>query len=341
MKKYFIYELKKNGLLMASLCVIMTVIYLSSLQYYQSDWFGAYSLRLWEISLLGGIAAAAVPIILFEYKMKKRDLDLYYGLPLSHRRVFVVKYLVGLICLYAPYTFAYFIGMIVNIALHGSVLNAVYYVPHYLSTLIPLYIIYSISAFLFTRANTFIDGIFTVAAAAFAPAMVIVTLDSLVGVYMFDYYYWLPFAPLDTATSYFQDLIVNHPSATSADNIAALVNMWISYPLWAVASGVSTYLMIRWERNAKAEDAEQISTSWFSYKTMLPLYSFCLTVAIIQLGFNGSVFIIYIVMLVGMYLLSVLYKRNLKIGWVTALSIVLAVVAGIAFDLCFYFITHI
>lgn len=330
MRKYFLYELKKNALLMAIISVIMLLIYLSSLEYRQNSWFGTYDLNLYTISALGGVAAAVLPVIMFAYKMKKRNLDLYYALPITHRRILTVKYLVGLICLYAPYTLAYVLGMAINVGVHGDMINAIYYLPHYFSTLIPLFILYSVSAFLFTRANTLIDGIVTVVAAAFAPAVICLALNVNIDDKIFAPYFWTPYAPIDTATTYFQRLII--PDATPLKyNLAEQVNMWIAFPLWTVAAGLATFFTIHSEKNAKAENVGQITKSWFSYKTMLPLYTFCLTMLIMYStfkGFDTTMFAIYIVALVGVYLCAVYYKRSLKIGVTTTISIASSAVAA-------------
>lgn len=338
MKKYFKHELKNNAILIASLTVILTVIYTTYVL--SSAYPSSVGINLWGMSLLGGIIAAIVPPILFVYKMQKRSLDLYYALPLSHTKIFAVKYLIGLIAVFLPYTAAYFTGALGVMMKLESAINAVFYIPHYFSTLLPLYIIYSICVFLFTRAHTLMDGIMTMLLGFFAIPLAALIFTDKFGNYFFAYCL-LPFAPLDNITTGFQYLIAPPGNGYHPFNDYGTVEIMclsIGFGVNAACSVLSTVFAFKLEKSAKAEDAGQISDSFFSYKAMLPLYLFCLTALTHGVLDQRDIVIYFAIYGVGFYLLAVLYKRSLKIGVKTTASLAAAFAAGLILAIIFHFL---
>ena len=349
MKKYFLYELKKNAYTIGVIALVMTLIYiLPMMGMLGFSWLFGYreaGTFVWLISLLAGFLAAGVPMRVFAYRTKRRSVDLYYSLPLSHTKILAVKFLIGLIAVFAPYTASYWIGASLDTIASGNP-YAVYYIPQFFASIIPIYIIYAISTFAFTRANSVRDGVLFVIFWAFVVALVMSVLEELTTrryysldgsyheyLYTVSYinsYRYLPFSPLDFVTAHFQRLIRGGGTMKYDFETVSLVNLILGFTLTTLMAAGSTVGLFLLERRVKGENAGQISESPFGYKTMLPIYTVCLA------GICDSV-ILYIMIAVGAYLLTASYRRTLKIGTRQAIILAASLVAGIILWAIFYY----
>ena len=329
MKKYFLYELKKRAFVIGCITLIATVIYLTPiLTLNAKTTVNTFDSYLWLMSTIGGLTAVCLPLWLFDYKMTKRGLDLYYSLPLSHTKILLVRFLIGLITLFFSYTVAYWLGAFVFMAKFFGQIDAVWYLPQYFATLIPIYCIFAMSSFIFTRANKFIDGIVFIIFWAFAAALVAYVFDIIIN--NVNVYYYFPFSPLDAATTHFQEHLCKELNIHSHSILTrSLVNMILGFILTALLSAGATAGLFLLEKRAKAENAGQISESWFGYKVMLPLYSSCLAFASCSELMAAS--LLFIVMIaVGSFAVTVLYRRTIKIGAKQTLIYCVSLAAGIA-----------
>ncbi|MBD5132263.1 MAG: hypothetical protein HDT28_06750 [Clostridiales bacterium] len=329
MKKYFVYELKKSLFVTLALAVIATAVYLVSVltDTVKVD-YKYFSVPVETILVLGGAMSVIIPIWKLGYLMKKRSVDLYYSLPLSHTRILAVKLLAGLIALFAPYTIAYWVGSIAALASVGKYINGVCFVSMYFASLIPMAIIYSLTAFLFTRANRFVDGVAFVIMTGMSLEMIMVVVLKVVTLYdksyeFFKYYfnsiYYTPFGSLILIWEYFSKAIMNE-TVNIRINAVDIVGLALIAVL-GLAAGIGLLFA---EKRAKAENCEQISESFFGYKVMIPLYTFLLAL----LGSYDS-FILAAVIAAAAYAASVLYKRTPKIGWKFAVIVGVAFIVGV------------
>lgn len=341
MKKYFLYELKKRAFVIGCLTLIAVALYFIAVLTSHNLLRGASETYVWVISAIGGLLAVFVPVWLLNYKMKKRSVDLYYSLPLSHVKILTVRFLIGLLAVFIPYTVSYWLGAFAAMARAFQQMNAVYYIPQYFASLIPVYFIYAISAFVFTRANKIIDGLLFIVFWTFAVALVAFVLDQLTSanvisgyddrldtiLYRTIYYvkpqHYLPFAPLDYVTSHFQQHIANYMNIHAwAIEKTELANIITGFAITALtATGATTGLFLL-EKRTKAENAGQISDSRFGYKTMIPLYTVCLA------GVCSS-YVLYVLVIACMFFLTVAYKRTFKIGKIQAIVLPVSAVAAI------------
>ncbi len=314
MKKYLLYEIKKNMFTVCCVTVIATLIYITPMLF--DNYYSSY---LWLISTIGGVLAFFIPVRAFNYRMKKRSVDLYYSLPLTHTKILFVHFLTGLIALYFIYTVAYWLGAITAIANVTQEIKAIYYIPQYFASLLPIYFIYAISSFTFTRANSTGDGIMF-AIFWFFVAFLIANVITIV-FYSFatdDFLFLLPFSPLDSVTTCFQRMLRNaQPYFSLSDILGSVYTV-----LLAAGSTAGLFLL---ENKTKAENAGQISDSLFGYKIMIHIYTLCLVwLAVWLRSYILTVFII-----IAMFILTVAYKRTMKIGKIQAIIFAATVLAGI------------
>lgn len=343
MKKYFWYLLKKSLLPLACLLLICTVVYVIPIAVETYEYrinedsiFIYYSqfpvLHYENISIALGIISLLIPIYMFSYKMNKRSVDLYGSLPISKTKILVARFLVGLILLYIPYSFAYLWGFIM-VAVKTRELYLINYLYLYLASLIPAFVTYSITAFIYTRANTILDGIICVVGVtcAFMTATgMIYDICYASHLYLSNLsecvYETFPFSPLLTANELFGEAIVmgyvqNYFEFWDDKIIFILINGI----LWTLIGIASTIGLILTEKNAKAENCGQISESIFCYKVLIPAY----VVIMAAIFMASQEFVFLIAAAFAAYVLSVVYKRTFKIGWKYAVVLVACFVGGI------------
>lgn len=338
MKKYFLYELKNKTYTIACLAVIATLIYSSTILtttfYGNSQQINQFEVNLETVFILSIALAVIAPIIQFNYRMSRRSVDLFYSLPVSHFKIFTVRYLVGLILVFAPYLAAYLTGaLIMLIKTTDKIFYGVYYLPHFFSSLPAIFCIYTISAFAFTRANKFIDGAIFIIFWMFVWALIAEFFGKFI-YYDFDTYkvskvfsdYYMTFAPLGRLTDYFQARLVGERfTSTMYDDVA---NMAAAYTITGVTAVFATvWLFVVSEKYTQSENAGQISDSPFGYKVMIPLFT-VLALSFCDLS-EPEDYIMSVIIIVGSLLANALYRRTLKLGLRQTLIFIGSVIAGI------------
>lgn len=323
MKKYFVYELKKSLFVMFALTVIAAVIHvimmMDDVEFVEHGY--ARFLSIGPIIAIGCVYSVIVPIWKMSYLMKKRSVDLYYSLPLSHTRILAVKFTVGLIVLFASFTLAFWIGSISMMVAVGEYLICSEFVLQYLSALIPMAAVYSLTAFLFTRANRFIDGAVFVVMTGMSLSAVVDVISLFVfnnaGVYISSGCY-APYGVFTIISTYFQsNFIIGY-----SQELLLSTSDWVGISL-VTALGVAACIgLFLSQRKAKAENCEQISDSYFGYRVTIPLYALCM--AILS---EGSLMLLALIAAAA-YAVCVLYKRTPRIGWQIAVIVGIAFLAG-------------
>lgn len=312
MKKYLIYELKNKLIYFCVIAGILFITYIVPLLL-SFDSSYVYSNRIEYLTTFSAIIAFFMPVDMLKYRMKKRSTDLYYALPLSHKKILSVKYITGLIAIYAPYTVAFILGALISYA-KWKLPSMVWFVPLYFASLIPLYIIYSFSSFIFSRANTSADGILFVIMASGAFAAVYTVLSLWFGFTNYSEFYTVA-SPLAGVSEYFTEKLTgnsygNYISYYSSEGQANMIAGYIIVTLVSIACSVGLFMF---ESRVKAENSGQISDSYFGYKTMIPLYTVCFTAMLGYLDLTIG-FILWIVLAFFTFLVTTLYRRSFKIG---------------------------
>lgn len=353
MKKYFLYYLKKNLLFLACLTLFFVVFYVvpiamenysrwnngggfsGSIQYYSRP-----ELYTGYISTALGIASLLIPFFVFSYKMNKRSVDMHYSLPITRRKIISVHFMVGLLYLYAAYTVAYVWGFAL-IALKCKWLHLEYYLFLYLASLIPAFIVYAFSSFIFTRANTFIDGVVSVCGATFLITVVWNCVSRLLydyglcGVDILGGGYFLPFAPNQQANEYIGQAIITGKPFTwfSAENLSDFNNNGITYIMeliggifWLAVAIASAVGLIVSEKHVKSENCGQRSESIFCYKLQIPVYV-AATSALSITVYDGLMYILVIAF--AAFIAGILYKRTVKFGWKFTITLALCFIGAI------------
>ena len=89
--------------------------------------------------------------------------------------MYFVKTVIGLILVFVPYAVAFFAGISV-VAMREHFYRFGYYFPYFFISLPLGFLLYGFYAFIFTRANTVLDGVVFMIAWSFAVELVMVVL---------------------------------------------------------------------------------------------------------------------------------------------------------------------
>jgi len=287
MKKYFLYELKKNALSALIITVFACAIYLvgvltanfEPIEYPYDNMGGMRTIipnSLISIPLITlMVLCTLIPILMFSFKMSSRQADCFYSMPIRREKVYLVKSAVGLLLAVVPYTVAYWLGFVVTACKpNGFLLSA--FVPVFFISLPLAVVLFGINAFVFTRANRPIDGVIFIALYSCAGAMLMGSVfrfiasfssEKVYSIYNYlgtDFSSWFTYSPLSWLTSKYTGIISRKTPTYKFE--------WLLY-LFAGVTGAAAWAgLFLTARSEKAENAERVSDSWFGYKVLVPFY---------------------------------------------------------------------
>lgn len=327
MKKYFLYELKKNFwlfLLLTAVCALPYWATVSSFSMFGESWNGeriVYSPRLGFAAVALGALCFITPLFTYAFKMNKRGVDAYYALPLKREKLYFVKTLVGLFLTLAPFTIAYWGGVLTLLFRPDNPYKMVWYIPAYFGFLFFGIMLYGLNAFAFTRGNRVWDGLVFMLAYLCIGALALAYFER-VSHQIVKYYHQSNFwsvGGLDAFCSNMNALIAGvNPEG----------RRWSPWTfIYPTATGVGGYaLLFSLLQKEKGENAEQISDSWFGYKTLIPVFTALL------LGISELTAFTVCMAAVGAVVAMVVYRHKIRFSWKYWLAALGAVAVGILFS---------
>lgn len=329
MKKYFLYELKKHIwtlVILSALCTLPYVVDLATMTMVHNYTFeGAAKNYVQDpnmtfvfVELL--ILLFVVPTIVYSFKMSKRSVDAYYSLPLKREKLYLVATMVGLVLVLTPFTVSFWCGFVTLLFREGNPYHMGYYIPAYLGGVVFAVFLYGINAFIYTRANRASDGVVFMGAYAIIGYFFILCLECAFGVEIHSWElqeYFFFSGSMFSFASWMGDYIVG---SVLRDSIIG----W-GFAL-TIASGLLCYGLLYFAiRFEKGENAEQNSTSWFGYKTLIPIYvALCFGAGAAEEVYG------FVVIAVAAIVATIVYKRKFKLKFIDWLPLIIGLTAGIA-----------
>ena len=279
------------------------------------------------------ILCFVVPVVKTAYLKKKKTIDYYYSLPIKRTTLMNINLIVGLIEILIPFTVTFFLGMIITMV-KTDMFTYKYYIPLFFSLIglsIPLYIL---NFFLATRANSVVDSVLIIALYTCGVWLLFGFFESVtdleIGIPLEQL---ITFVPFINVGNYYSALI-----DSSLENGGLITRELYPHYYLAICEALTYIPLFILTKKDKSERAEQISSSYLGYRSLIPFYLFALISSII-IG-TGDVFTI-----IGNWFISVLmitaaglvgyviYYRKFKLpkrGW---LALLISVVSGIAFGI--------
>ena len=343
MTKLLRYEMKRNllpaAVFSAIACLIVGIVYMTSDLFrlnYSPGGNGGFSHIPYD-SLISAptvvlaVLCVAVPVMQFSYRMRGRDIDLWYSLPVTREKLTLVRTLGGLMLVFVPYTLSYWLGFVI-VLIRENYFVLYGYPLCYLASLPLGALLFGVYSFLYTRANTVGDGLVCMAGWTFALmlpfAFLNVQFPRLDLPRSFSVWQLSPFGLLSLSADCFNELIC-------ADALPALLPLAWTIPL-TVSEGAGAYAgLFLTARRHKAENGGLSSSLW-CYRTLAPLYVFILASSLsadalgTQLALIEGAFL-----LVGGFICFVVYRRSFRLKTSDIITLAAAFGAGVLVSVLF------
>ena len=333
MRKYFAYAFKKRIWTLVLLCCVCALPYMvmtSSMRMvweYTGEYDGIkeriiYSPNLSFVLVIGMLLTFITPVMVYSFKMKKRSVDCYYALPLKKEKLYLAETMVGLCLTLIPFTVAYWGGFFALWIRPDNPYHMIWYLPAYFTFLAFLIFLYGWNAFAFTRANSVGDGIVFMFAYTF---ILFVVTSSVASVFNWEGLDWdfcvytMPPAGMFSFGEAIEWLIRGNTEAAD----------WaISGYIIPVILGIFGYFILFFNlRFERAENAEQVSDSWFGYKVVIPVYTICL----LGLWEGLGEALLFVMIVLAAVISTIVYQRKFRFSWKYWLMIGGALTLGLIF----------
>lgn len=315
-RKYFLYELKNNLSRIIVFTVFASTLFMvgviSENRFYNS---GSESSMIGWPTFILSVLILIVPIMTFSFTKRKRSIDLFYSLPISKANLTFIKLLVGWIIVCIPYTISFLLGVLM-MSMTKSPTQIGYYFLFYGASLIIGACIYLFVTFVFQQANTIIDGLILIVMSSLVFMIVLASLDASLN-WNLGFYTLIPFYPIihwadvcDKLILYGEaPFLVNQPYDLYENIIDPIVGYSFTI-LLGTGSLIGLYLQAK---NNVAEASEDLTTSWFGYRTQIPIYTICLLLLVRTSG----VLVLHIIVVVLSIIMTMISKRTYKLHWIS------------------------
>lgn len=290
MREYFLSVLKKRTPIMIALTIVFliaTVVVNNVspyvvIEYSDGIFYDAPKDGLFIVYIAGIIAlSVVVSLIEFSFKMIRIQSQQAYSFPIKREKLFLARYLIGLIEIVVPITISYCVSSVM-ICTSYNLYNLTYLWLYLPCALVTAWLCYSYLSFMFCRANNIIDGIAGMALAVLAPLAVGFACETFLNriqitygiqINFIKFYYCSPFYILDYSTRFIETKMLDREFVFS----------WIPFAffmLWVILSGLTIGLMGFFNKRIKSEDIASDSNSIFTYKMFIGITTVSLTISL-------------------------------------------------------------
>ena len=350
-KSYLGYRIKKSLFPMLTFSLIALAISAFSARACAYRFMGSRgSMGIETLATIVGIIASIIPMIELSAFKSRRNLDTLFFLPISRKSVALVHYLSGLVQMFTIYTVA-FLGHTLVLLEFAEDFRMEYMPLYYVLLLILGVVVYSVFMFLFSEANSNVDGVICSIMWIFALYVAMSALDYPIRVFALKYVYighdgqyflftrqlsnfaawFLPYAPLNNITVVFQSVMQGWDNfngyelyfPTFAEAVGRYFPHWYMFFPWLAAGTASVWGYFRTFTRKGAEKAEDISDSPFCYKTLIPLYGASL------ITLESDIVMIFLTV-AAMYIGYAIYRRTFRIKKADVITVASVTVGTLA-----------
>lgn len=335
-KSYFRYHLRSQWKLLLCILLIALMLTTSSAATQKHEWHGTSKTRVsYNCTLETSMAVLLVcsyvlPATEFSIFKKRRNLDCFYGLPISRRQMGLVHYITGLICLVVPYTCAYLANYLFLLR-YPEGFDFAPLLGYYFLSLGLGVCAYSFNVFVFNRANSTGDGIWFMILCGFVAPVLI---GAYYGIYslicpmlhldegILEEYLRNPYDDMGTYVSALAYANTVYGSMIEKSEYYTLMDLWgdwrnVALVLFLSAVGIASAVgFILSFGSGRTEKVGEVSDSWFGFKLLIPIYAIyvCVTLGMPLFGLIAA-FVGYLIYRKGFHL-----KRS---DWIVLSALVL------------------
>ena len=339
------YYIKKRAYVFAIISIILILLamlfFKDGYVYYITGERDPYpqNFPLQYYAFISFVLLLIIPMFEFSFKMKKVSIDEFYSFPIKKEKLYIVKYIIGLLEVLIPMT-VFFLYTLFDILLSPNVFHIDQYIIYYLLSIPTIAASYSIITFIYAKCNTIHDGIINVLLIQFFFVGIVYIVGEMISssdecmLLNYDMWkcsnywsYFFIFSPMLRLTNYYESFMrkgfyIQDPSGVlSYDEIVAIISMVFFF----VIGVVSFILLILSQKYEKSENSMDVSNSWFSYKIFIPTYISILSLICI---YEKAPIFILLVAIFG-YMGYAIYRRNFKIKLYDVITSLSCIVGGI------------
>ena len=329
MRNLFNYYIKKRFsivLIITIICLVIATISLNNMNFVYTRTFWVENLPgygdkeyiemlvpdetpLALISVFAAILATIIPLFEFYFKMRKINVDQMYSLPIKRNKLFCVKYIVGLAEIIIPITITY-LYCVLWVVFSKDLFDKIYFLPFYFSLIFVSITVYTIISFIYTRANTFFDGLILIVLYLLILPFLMISVDEVFRTDFWSYSFF--YSPYFSITRIF-DALLKHNGLKNTPYYSFDYNNYMIYAIvlnfiTAIGAGVLFFYL---NPKDKAENAFEKSNSLFAYKVIVPVIA---AVSAMAFSYNTDYIMTPIIIIIG-YLLLAIYHRSFKVPW--------------------------
>lgn len=318
MIKLFLHYLKTKWLPMVVFLVITLAITFFSVT--ASNPPVSYSDPIFDLFVAYALIMAFVlPALLFNFQMKKISIDRAYSTPVKKWVLYFVPLMLGLGLIICYFSINYGVMTLLCVIYKASY-SFNYFGGFYLEMLFATIVMYITNCFAFTRANTLIDGIIFMIFYSTIAILLIECVGKII--YASNYYFGYEelfsctlYRTIQVSTVYRQ---LSHGRSASALETR---HYWLSYISLGVQLVVFTTLFFVLNTRYKAENSEVKSDSWFGYKTLIPVATYC-GICLSFAKITPTTIIFDLIIIVIGFVFYIIYSRGFHFGYKKMLAFV-------------------
>ncbi|BCR35213.1 hypothetical protein [Mariniplasma anaerobium] len=332
MKAYFNYLTKTKWLQTMVMALIPTFIFVLTLILNNRTYPPTNSSRFsndFGMSVIY-ISIVLIIIVIFRFSSLRnpKEVDLYYALPISRKKLYLVHLLFGFVQLLIVWTIMFILGFITILILSNGYYREGFFFLLYFIVIFYLVILYGITSFVFLRANTIFDGITFIL--LFHILFLFISLffsNNLIGIFMS--FGLNPFYSLGRWTTYLLSMTAHTPSNSATEYFVRALPSVITNTL--VFMGLATFCYIynyKMIEQEKTENIGQISDSKFGYRLYIPL-SIIFGVSTVSLFGGIIIWLINGILVSAGFIGFFIFRRTAKIKLIDVGYILVSVIIGI------------
>ena len=355
-RKYFVYHFRSTFLRFVIIAVLALLLVFVSVSVYDRETIYTPSdnkdlvmdaryqyVDIGVLNTLAAIISTVIPILeLLPFK-SKRNMDTMLFLPIERRKMAAVHFINGFIHVFLI-NFVCFLAAFFILIAH-SAMFAPWSIPLLFAVnLLGSFIVYSVTAFIFDRANTTADGIVWLVIYSFIGLVIFASVreiyGDITGTFSYPRKYDIltescmsPYSVLlflcNGIERYLFSRITYIKSGNSVEILSAYNNK-IDTPdinsafLWAALAIACAFGFIWLFKNKRPENIGGISSSPFGYKVLLPV------TAIAVINFEADEIALIAIMLVVMIVGYIIYRRSIRFKLWDYISMAIGILVPLA-----------
>lgn len=320
-KRHFAARLK-TIIIITAVCCLVCMLSLSPLIRMISAATQISTPNLWMPTAVLCIMSILAPILQFSTFKRRKNLDMWYSLPISRRDIGIAHFATGYLMVIIPFTVCV-IQNILLLVLNGDFfkMNMSYCFIYYLLCILLSFALYSIYALAFNKANSIIDGIIYMVLWTFILPTVFLCLFSIYNkaTLLYSSLKLIPFAPIIEITYHTEYTVSNglvvdtkgihqyFSDFFGTGGVGFITNTLLGFA--AAAGNIFTF------GRTRTENVEEHSNSWLGYKTLIPIYAIIIIIGIVYMDISNSSIVASILIgftMVIAFVGYIIYRRGIN-----------------------------